>query len=102
MSVKKTRNVLTQLFPKSFNRESMGTVTCLIVALERINAPAWHSSLQTFGKNMSASKRSYVSRFAERNDYLRIKPDPTDRRYRLYRITAKGKRLLARLERIKL
>lgn len=97
MSKKTVMVVLTALFPKNFDRESIGTVTRLVATLNRLRDGDWHGRKTAFLR-MSLNHRGHLVKMAVSNGYMRTVPDPADRRRRLYCITKKGLRLLDRLE----
>lgn len=99
MSQKTTMAVLTALFPKSFNRESIGTVTRLVTILERLRNGEWFGSKVVFAR-MKRNHYVHVSGLAVKSGYVKVTWDPQDRRRRLYRITKKGERFLARIEKL--
>ena len=99
MSTNKACSIFNRLFPKSFDRESIGTVTRLITVLDRVKEPGWYSTSQTFGK-MAYNHRNHLIRVMTKNEYLNVKRDPKDKRYKLYQIAAKGKYLLYLLSRV--
>lgn len=99
MSKKTALAVLTALFPKNFDRESIGTITRMVKALERIKHGGWYSTLGTFGK-LSTNHTSHVSKAAVKAGYMKVEWDVDDRRCRVYHITQKGKRFLTRLEKL--